>query len=84
MRVVATKDGFYNGKRVPKGKEFDFLGKRLGSWMKPVDQKTGKEPKAKEPKQKNDESSPSTLSEITKINQKEEKDMIDQKTGKEA
>jgi len=77
MRVIATKDGFYNGKRVPKGKEFDFLGKRLGSWMKPVDKKIGKEAKPKQEEVL-------TFSEMTKKNQEEEQSLIDKKTGKEA
>lgn len=37
MKVRAKQDGFYGGSRRRKGSEFEFSGKKPGSWMEPID-----------------------------------------------
>lgn len=66
MKVIATRMGFYKGNRIPQDQVFEYEGKKLAKWMRPVDGEVA-DPKAdKKAKPKG----PETLLDIAKADSK--------------
>lgn len=49
MKVIATEKGFYKGVMIKPMQEFEFTGKKCGTWFVPVSEKVEK------PEEKKDE-----------------------------